>query len=483
MTVQDYNKSQKTIRVRDCLLQLFFILLCAAGTVYSVEYSDKDIVNAIESDYIFDNLIHFNNIDVGCEEGIVTLKGMAETIREKERAEKIAGTIVGVRGIVNLINVRAVDRSDRELKKAVVNALLRDPATESYEVDVSVKQGAVTLEGMVQSWQEKRLCKKVAENVKGVRTVENKILVNYTSDRPDGEIKKEIEERLANDVRVDDMMIDVAVKDGNVTLSGWVGSLAEKNRALRDAYVAGTKDVDFTKLEIDWWARNKMKRTNYYVDRSDKEIKKAVKDAFLYDPRIFSFEPQVRVVGGIVILSGIVDNVGAKVAAEKDAENVTGVLRVRNRLKVRPKPILGNNDLLEKVTTALSIDPFVDRYDLSVDAYAGFVTLDGDVNSSFEKNRAETVVSRVKGVAGIVNNIDYQYKWEWMPDWEIKLNVEDQLYWDAMLNQEDIEIDVTNGIVTLTGTVDTWVEWNDAEKNAYEGGAKDVINNLVIRFG
>ncbi|MEE4310295.1 MAG: BON domain-containing protein, partial [candidate division KSB1 bacterium] len=39
-----------------------------------------------------------------------------------------------------------------------------------------------------------------------------------------------------------------------------------------------------------------------------------------------------------------------------------------------------------------------------------------------------------------------------------------------------------DGVVTLTGTVDNWSEYNSAEKNAFEGGAKDVENRLIVEY-
>jgi osmotically-inducible protein OsmY len=47
-----------------------------------------------------------------------------------------------------------VFRTDCEIGKDVVNALLTDPATDKYEIDVAVQDNAVTLSGTVDPWQE-----------------------------------------------------------------------------------------------------------------------------------------------------------------------------------------------------------------------------------------------------------------------------------------------------------------------------------------
>ncbi len=114
----------------------------------------------------------------------------------------------------------------------------------------------------------------------------NNIDVDFETTRQDVEIKTEIEETLEWDVLVDDALIDVKAKDGDVTLSGVVGSAAEKREARLDAWVAGVKSVDASDLEVERWARDKDLRKNKYVTKSDEEIEDAVEDALLYDPRV-----------------------------------------------------------------------------------------------------------------------------------------------------------------------------------------------------
>jgi hypothetical protein len=70
--------------------------------------------------------------------------------------------------------------------------------------------------------------------------------------------------------------------------------------------------------------------------KGDPQIKQAVHDAFVYDPRVDSFNPNVDVDNRIVTLSGVVDNLKAKRAAEQDAKNTWGVWRVKNLLTTRP---------------------------------------------------------------------------------------------------------------------------------------------------
>lgn len=213
-------------------------------------------------------------------------------IRAARRAEHIAEMLLGVKAVVNMLHVETPTVPDDSLKSNVVNALLLNPATESFEIGVAVKNGKMMLSGNVQSWQEKYIAEEVSKGVSGVKKVNNKITVTLTEKRSDFEIRNDIQQRMANDVMIDDLLLLVEVQNARVFLSGKVGSLAEKKRAVRNAYVAGVNIVSYNKLRIDWWVRNKMMRKDFDVDRSDKEIEYAIKTAYLYDPRIITINPE-----------------------------------------------------------------------------------------------------------------------------------------------------------------------------------------------
>jgi osmotically-inducible protein OsmY len=279
---------------------------------------------------------------------------------------------------------------------------------------------------------------------------------------------------------VDDALIEVDVKDDKVILSGSVGSLQEKNRARMDAWVAAVDSVDSSGLEIKWWARDEMRRTHKYASRSNDQIEDAVKSAFIYDPRVEMFDVDVDASYGTVTLSGVVDNFLAKRAAEDDARNTVGVTRVINNLKVQPKIIPDNEELERRVGLAFVANPYIERFELTISAYNGRVYISGNVNTSWEKNLTARVAEGVKGVVDVVNNVDYEHQWSWKPDREIREDVKDQLWWSPFVDENQVFVSVENGLVELNGTVDSYSERRSAEDNAYEGGAKDVTNNLEV---
>jgi osmotically-inducible protein OsmY len=467
---------------------------------------DWEITNAVDDELMQDPATPDNFIDVSTTDGIVTLTGSVPNILAKERAEEVAATVKGVRGVVNRLDVNAPRRSDTEIKEDVQNALMWDPATASWKLSVSVDNGVVTLNGTVDSWQETQLAKRVAESVVGVKGVNNDLFINYKIKRGDSEIKTEINDVLRWDAFVDNALIDVSVNKGKVSLTGDVGSFAEKIAAGRDAWVTGVSNVR-NDLNVKWWARDARHREDKYVYRTDKEIDGAVRDAMLYDPRVASFDVKVQSDDGYVTLRGVVDNLMAKRSATQDARGVVGVWAVKNNIKVRP--ISANDKTIERnVESALGRDPYVDRYQFTVTVDNGDVSLYGAVDTNFEKAEADNVTARQAGVQ-VVNNFltvnkqniamynpyagdwyFYDYDWYTTPrrvatksDQEIKADIQNELFWSPYLDRGRVNVDVEKGVAHLTGTVQTLAEKQAATQKALEGGAVAVENSLIVERG
>ena len=271
--------------------------------------TDARISDAVEDELVLDPAVLSYQINTTTTEGIVTLTGTVNNILTKERAADLAMMIKGVRGVVNRITVKpAPNVSDNKLARDVDNALLDDPATESYEVDVVAKDGMITLKGQVDSWQERALAETVAKSVHGVKGITNKLTVEYGVERIDSEIAAEIKRALHYDKWIDDAMITVNVKDGVVTMSGTVGSAIEKSRTLSRGWVAGGANVKGEHLEVASWARDEDLRKKKFAYKPDDEIRTAVNDALLYDPRVSMFNVRCEMWYGTVTLRGTVDN-------------------------------------------------------------------------------------------------------------------------------------------------------------------------------
>ncbi len=497
------DRNRNACSVTASLLTLGLLaLLCTPASAAEKKRSitDQGITDAIEQDMIMDKSVPSYKVDVQTSHGIVTLGGTVDNLLARDRTVQIAENIRGVRAVVDKLTVTPPTLSDEAVRKDVDQALLLDLATDSYETKIAVKDGVVTLTGNVQSWQEKELTTSVAKGVRGVKAISNEMKFEYKADRPDNEIEADIKGILQRDVWLrGGSGINVAVKDDKVTLSGSVGSVAQKARARMGAWVGGVASVDDSKLEVNSALNGKQHRDSKYAYKTDAEIQKAVTDAFLYDPRVLSFNPKVTASYGTVTLSGVVDNLKARRAAESDARNTLGVTRVRNHLKVRGQTPPPDAEIAKSIQAAFARDSYVETNEVTVSVVNGKATLSGQVDSSYEKWQADDIASGIKGVDDVQNNLTvvpvysrYTYSWPhytygWplhtFPadrDLEIKDEVEDQLFWSPFVDSDEITVKVQDGTATLTGTVDSYGERGAAIQNAYEGGATIVKNELKV---
>lgn len=493
------------------LIAVAALPIAASAAVEAPRVTDVDVTFAVERAILFDSAVPSNDIDAVTNDGVVTLTGTVDNLLARERAGRIAESVKGVRSIVDRIVVKAPERPAAEIRNEVVNALLLDPATDSYQITPSVANGVVTLSGTVSSWQEKQLALDVARGVRGVTSVVDTMNVSYGTPRSDADIETEVERALANDVWLDSFLMDVEVKNGTVTLTGTAGSLAEKRRATAMAWVRGARMVDAAGLKVEPWAKNAMRRERTPLVRTDAQIRDAVRDAFLYDPRVNAFNPTINVTDGIVTLTGVVDNLKARRAAAQDARNTVGVRRVRNYLKVRPAQPVANDKLAGNLRSALAANTIAESYEIDVKADRGVVTLSGTVDSFLEKSEAEDVALRTNGVVAVRNDLrvrypalthyDYDYDpwWDYSPDYgryavlrpdgrtqtlitdaELEEEIEYELFWSPFVDSIAVDVEVDNGVATLSGTVRNWRAFSAATQNALEAGALGVVNDLKV---
>lgn len=464
---------------------------------------------AVEDELSHDAMAELSKIDVQMNDGVATLSGSVNSLLARDRAARIAATVKGVDSVTNDILGRPrVQVNAAELRSTIQQALLQNPVTEAFQFQVdAAPDGAVRLDGNVESWTERQVAERVAKGVSGVTSVRNDVDVNYTRDRPDAQIAADVQRLLRWDVHLDDSQLDVGVHDGNVSLSGTVGSAAEKNRAINLAWIAGTQSVDADALKVTGEGRSDGTAKQPPAELTDEAIAAAVTDRLRLSPYIASGNVEVQVDDRMTTLRGTVNNLKAKRTAASLASQVYGVTRVRDRLEVATKAGGSNDRQLEsRIVSALAVNPVTDSYEIDVDVEGGGVELSGDVDTWFEKGTADDVVARVRGVQAIDNRLRvlqtsdrlafdpyvdnwsvYVYDWYqperstvWKLDGTIREQIVNELRWSPFVDSNDVAVSVQNGVATLTGAVDSAAESRAAQENAFEGGATGVINRLQV---
>jgi osmotically-inducible protein OsmY len=344
-------------------------------------------------------------LEVTVNHGIVLLSGGADTLVARDAAVAAAGSVRGVRSVVDEIVVNVPRRPDEEIAEDVRRAIRSRDADWTRRIDASVSRGAVTLTGTVESGQSKRLASRLAEGVRGVRLVRNDVAVEPVVVRPDPEIIQDIRSRLKWSLPLDARLIIVTSARGKVILSGQVATPADRERAADLAWVTGVRHVDAAPLAVDPRDFPSEPRPPVVPGASDASISKAVRDALFYDPRLAPAEIGVDVHDGVVTLRGHPYRLDAKRAAVEDARATAGVLRVEDRMEVRPPSRVSDSELTRQVERALANDPVLDLSGLSVTVAGGTAMLRGRVSSKLAHSRAVEIASAVPGVRDVGDGI------------------------------------------------------------------------------
>src|SRR3984893_17717100 len=158
----------------------------------------------------------------------------------------------------------------------------------------------------------------------------------------DEEIQRDVLEELKWDARVRPTEIGVAVKDGIVTLTGWVDSYLKKLAAEDAAHrVHGVKAV-VNDIEVHLPGS---------AERTDADLANAVLDALRWDAAIPADKLDVTVSQGWVTLKGEVEFGFEKRDAERAIRHISGIKGVINLITVRPHPL--PTDLKQSIEKAL----------------------------------------------------------------------------------------------------------------------------------
>lgn len=234
------------------------------------DVTDEQMRKAIRRALLHDPRVLAFQPQVEARDGVVTLRGVVDSLKAKKAAGRDAENTIGVWYVRNLLEVRTDPVADELLEGSVRDALRRDPYLTQRSIRVSAVNGKVYLLGDVDSYFERAQAEDAVARVVGVVEVDNQLDVAYDGrdygilDRYDDEplespygfdhpsvrpsksdsaIEAAIEAELFWSPFVNEDSIEVEVIDGEATLSGTVESWHERMAATENAFEGGASEV------------------------------------------------------------------------------------------------------------------------------------------------------------------------------------------------------------------------------------------------
>lgn len=214
-------------------------------------------------------------------------------------------------------------KTDYQVQKDVMEQLNWEPILNASEIGVAVKNGVVTLSGMVDTYTKKMVAEKAAKKVSGVKAIALDLHVGVSPifKKSDSEIAEAVLNALKLHMAVQDENIKIKVENGIVTLEGTV-EWEYQRKAAKDAIenLPGVRDV-----------------LNYITIKAlitASDIEKKITAAFQRNAAFDAEKIKVETVGSKVILVGIVRSLAEKDDAEDAVWAAPGVMAIENKLIV-----------------------------------------------------------------------------------------------------------------------------------------------------
>jgi osmotically-inducible protein OsmY len=209
------------------------------------------------------------------------------------------------------------------------------------------------------------------------------------------------------------------------------------------------------------------------------ELKRYVQEELKWEPSIDANAIGVEVSEeGVVTLTGHVKTYAEKLNAEKAVKKVRGVVAVANNVAVR---LLGEHDdttLAEAAVRALSVNVNVPENKVKVIVDNGWLTLEGALDWEYQRRAAEKTVRELRGVRGVTNYITIAPR---VRPIEIKDHIRAAFERNALVDANHVEVTVEDSKVILTGTVQSWQERTEAERQVWAApGVTAVENKLTV---
>ncbi len=216
--------------------------------------------------------------------------------------------------------------------------------------------------------------------------------------------------------------------------------------------------------------------------KTDMRLQRSVLDALEWEPSVNATHIGVSVSDGIVTLTGHVPSFAEKYAAERATKRVFGVQAIANELDVKlpGSSVRHDQDLAIACVNALKTNIAVPDEKIKVTVNSGWVLLEGEVEWQYQRVAAEKSVRYLTGVVGVRNEITVKPR---VSGVQLKNKIEEAFKRGAQLDADSVAVSASGSAVTLTGTVRSMAEKEEAARLAWAApGVIRVDNRISVRW-
>jgi osmotically-inducible protein OsmY len=193
------------------------------------------------------------------------------------------------------------------------------------------------------------------------------------------------------------------------------------------------------------------------MKKTDAHVQQDIIAELKWDPSIDATHIQVEVIDGDVTLTGHVSNQAEKLNVERSIKRVSGVNSAAIDLTIFMQDSVKKSDIeiTFRAINLLQWMTYCDECDIEVTVENAWVTLAGEVDCKYQEDEILKTIGHLVGVAGIDNKISIK---QVASTHDIKADIEQALQRHLEAGADHILINVRRGEVTLSGTVESWLD-------------------------